>query len=173
MSGPATTPSASSRLGAALLTAGLLAVLIFVSVHQTRSARARLTASRTLFQVENSVTAKMRLGTLDPRELRAQIALLQRVQPLDPADFAIPMAIGSQYLLLQNAPSAIRWYEKALSLEIRPEIALNLSRAHDMAGDEAEARRYREMAEVLDPRLARSNKGPGPKPRGRSGKDGS
>ena len=136
-----------------LIALALFVLCIWALNVQWERARSRLTASRVLLQVEVQMAGQLQQGGVSPQGLRANIELLRRVHDdeLDAADFAIPLAIGSHYLLLENADSAIRWYERALELETRPEILVNLARAHELAGRQEESDRYLEQARDLDP----------------------
>lgn len=56
-----------------------------------------------------------------------------------PLDVRVPFLLGSVSLLLHQPAEAMVRYREALAIEERPEIDLNLSRAHREAGDAADA----------------------------------
>ena len=86
--------------------------------------------------------------------LKGNLELLRRAGELDPAEIAIVVGRGSQYLLLRRPDAAIGAYRQALTLEPRPEIYLNLGRAQQMAGRNEEAQASFDEAVRLDPHLA-------------------
>lgn len=140
------------RALAALLAVALAAALAV----QTRRVHDRLLASRLLRRVEVLTIATAGSGRLSPQLLAANLETLRRAAALDPAEVGIPIARGSQYLLLGRPGAAIEAYEQALALEPRPEIYLNLARAYRLAGDEARARQALALTRRLDPNLARA-----------------
>ncbi len=131
----------------------LLVVVLLAIAHEWQRGRARLTASRALSGLESSVARSLATGGAAEAQLQAGVQLLRKLdeEKLDPSEVGIPMALGSHYLLLESPDAAIRWYETALALETRPEILINLARAHRMAGNEEQALLYLEQAQVLDP----------------------
>ena len=143
----AESPSLVPRVLALVVVALVAALLIL----QWQRVRQRMTASRALLQIEQKVNTDLSRGQLDPAQLRAQLELLRSVEPLDPSDFGIKLAIGSHYYLLREPLSAIRFYEEAAELELRPEILVNLSRAWQMEGNEQKAQELLERAKQLDP----------------------
>jgi tetratricopeptide (TPR) repeat protein len=119
-------------------------------------ASARIEASRILRRVEAASLAAVAAGRA-PRALFAlHLRRLERAAALDPSAVGVLVAKGSQYLLLRRPQEAIAAYRQALALEPRPEIHLNLARAYRMAGRAEAARRHREIAVLLDPRLGGS-----------------
>ena len=132
-----------------------LVLLILVAgvalVHWERS-RERLTVSRVLSDIEVQIQILQRKGQLREQQLRANIELLKRIEALDPSEASIPLQIGSHYLLMQRPSAAVRWYEKALALEPRPEVLANLSLAYRMANDAEQANEYLRKAQILDPK---------------------
>ncbi len=91
--------------------------------------------------------------------LDTNIERLRQAAPLDRREVGIPIALGSQYLLGGQVESAIRAYEEALRIEPRPEIYLNLARAHAMAGRDAQARDNMDLAVKLNPRFGTGGRG--------------
>lgn len=138
------------RLLAPLCAAALLAAL----AAQTDRLRDRLLANRILRQVELLTIAARRADRLSSELVAANLAALRRAAELDPAEVGIPIARGSQYLLLGRPRAAVEAYEQALALEPRPEIYLNLARAHRLAGDLPRSRAALERTGRLDPVLA-------------------
>ena len=130
-----------------------LVLLLGLAVHTAR-ARDRLLANRIVRQVELVTIAAARAGALSPRLVAVNLAALRRAAALDPAEVAIPMARGGQFLLLRRPHAALEAYGEALALEPRPEIYLNLARAHRAAGDAARAQQALERVSRLDPYLA-------------------
>jgi Flp pilus assembly protein TadD len=128
-----------------LLVLGLLA--------QTGRMRDRLLASRMLRQVELLSMAALSRGEMPRGLVPANLELLRRAAALDRIEVGIPVARGTQYLLLGNGGQAVAAYRAALELEPRPEIHLNLGRALLMAGDREGARRELRLALRLDPHL--------------------
>ncbi len=134
--------------------AAVLAVLLGLGlVLQTRRAADRIRASAELQRVETVSMQAARMGPAGASLLRANLELLHRAAERDPQEVGIPLAIGSMHLLLRAPQAARDWYEKALALEARPEIYLNLGRAQAALGDPA-ARDSFEKALKLDPHLA-------------------
>jgi tetratricopeptide (TPR) repeat protein len=127
--------------------------LALALVGQAVRASARIEASRILRRVEAASLAAVAAGRA-PRALFAlHLRRLERAAALDPSAVGVLVAKGSQYRRPQEAIAA---YRQALALEPRPEIHLNLARAYRMAGRAEAARRHREIAVLLDPRLGGS-----------------
>lgn len=132
----------------------LILVLAIALLGQAARWRARGTAGRILHQVETLTLAAVSSGRAPSYLLPSNLEALRRAAELDPLEIGIPIARGSQYLLMRNARAAIDAYEEALALEPRPEIYMNLGRAHDLAGNPEEARRNFQLGLKLSPRLA-------------------
>jgi tetratricopeptide (TPR) repeat protein len=132
----------------------MVPLLALALVAQTGRLRDRLLASRMLRQVELLSIAALSRGEMPRGLVPANLEMLRRAAFLDPTEVGIPIARGTQYLLLGNGSSAAAAYGDALKLEPRPEIHLNLGRALLMAGDTEEARRHFRLALRLDPNLA-------------------
>ena len=132
----------------------LTVLLALATAGQAVRWRHRLTASRLLAEVEALTLAAARSGQAPAGLLAANLAALRRAAPLDPVEVGIPIARGTQYLLLSRAEPAIQAYEEALALEPRAEGYLNLGRAQWLAGQTAEARQSFGLAVRLDPHLA-------------------
>lgn len=130
-----------------------LSLLALALVAQTGRMRDRLLASRILRQVELRSIAVISRGEMPRGLVPANLELLRRASALDRTEVGIPIARGTQYLLLRNGAQAATAYSAALELEPRPEIHLNLGRALLMSGDLAGARREFGLALRLDPRL--------------------
>jgi tetratricopeptide (TPR) repeat protein len=131
------------------LLAPLLALALLA---QTKRATERLQASKELHTVEVMTLQAARVGNRGDALLRLNLGVLRRAAEHDPTEVGIPMAIGSQYLLLGKAPEAIASYQAALALEPRPETYLSLGKAQLLAGDLDAARASFDSAVALDPR---------------------
>lgn len=135
-----------------LLAWPLLLLLALAFAGQTIRWDDRLTANRALRGIEALTAAAVRVGRGDV--LRANIESLRRMEKRDPLEVGLPLARGSQHLLLRQGQAAISAYEDALKLEPRPEIYLNLGRALALEGRTEEARQNFRIAVRLSPRLA-------------------
>lgn len=150
---PAPAPPAPARRGSPLVWV-VLPLLLLALLAQTGRMRDRLLASRMLRQVELLSMAALARGEMPRGLVPANLELLRRAAALDPREVGVPIARGTQYLLVRNGSSAAAAYRDALELEPRPEIHLNLGRALALAGDLEEARRHFHTAVLLDPHLA-------------------
>ena len=103
--------------------------------------RDRWQASRTLSTVERISLQMIQSGKATVPALLANAKALERAERQDPANVAIILSRGSQYLLLNRPGSAIEIYEQALALEPRPEVYLNLGRAYWLLGRKGRAHR--------------------------------
>lgn len=130
----------------------LLLLLVLALAGQTIRWDDRITANRALRGIEALTAAAIRVGRADV--LRANIESLRRMEKRDPLEVGLPLARGSQHLLLRQGQAAISAYEEAVKLEPRPEIYLNLGRALALEGRTEEARRNFRIAMRLSPRLA-------------------
>ena len=130
----------------------LTVLLLLALVGQTVRWRDRLTASRLLANAE-ALTLAVAAGQIPPRALSDNLVSLREAAALDPVQVGIPLARGSQYLLLGRAEPAEEAYREALRLEPKSEVYLDLGRAQWMAGRKEEALRNFELAVRLDPRL--------------------
>ncbi|HVS13703.1 MAG TPA: tetratricopeptide repeat protein [Thermoanaerobaculia bacterium] len=137
--------------------APLLAALVWWS---SERAYDRLRASVVLQGAESQgarIAAQWsRLGPQARPLVTAHLQALRAVRELAPADARVPLAIGSHYLLLENATSATEWYRRALAVEPRAEIYLNLGRAALLAGDRPAALEHFRTAIRLDRSFRRS-----------------
>jgi Flp pilus assembly protein TadD len=131
----------------------LIALLALGLLAQTGRLRDRLQAGRMLRQVELLSMAALARNQLPRGLVAANLEMLRQAAELDPTQVGVPIARGTQYLLLGNGISASRAYREALELEPRPEVYLNLGRALALAGQTEEARRSVRTALRLDPRL--------------------
>ena len=132
----------------------LTLALALAAAGQTVRWRHRTTASRLLAEVEALSLAAARSRQVSPSLIASNLESLRRAAPLDPLEVGIPIARGTQYLLLSRADPAIQAYEEALALEPRSEGYLNLGRALWLAGRTDEARWNFAVAVRLDPSLA-------------------
>jgi tetratricopeptide (TPR) repeat protein len=129
-------------------------LVLLALLAQTGRLRDRLTAGRMLRQVELLSMAAIARNQLPRGLVAANLELLRRASALDPTEIGIPIARGTQYLLLSNGSSAAQAYSEALALEPRPEVYLNLGRALATDGRVEEAREQFRIALRLDPNLA-------------------
>lgn len=120
---------------------------------QTMRARDRLEAGRLLAQVEARTMAALQAKRAPSTMFAENLQWLDRAARLDPLEIGIPIARGSQFLLLRRPDEAIAAYREAAALEPRPEIDLNLGRALWMRGDKDAAREALERAVRLNPAL--------------------
>ncbi len=156
-SGRALTPvpaSAGAPPASAQVTRWACLVLVVLALGwQTFRARDRLEASRLLAQVEArtrfAISARRAPSTLFAEHL----AWLDVAARLDPLEVGIPVARGTQFLLLRRPAEALAAYRAAAALEPRPEIDLNIGRALSMQGSHADARAAFTRAVRLDPHL--------------------
>ncbi len=147
--GAAPRPAPASRRplrAAAVLLAALLALAL---AGQAVRAGRRLEANRILHQVEQ--VSLLAAGKAPAALFWTHARMLERARGLDPADSRIPLALGSQYLLLGRPEEAAAAYREALAVAPRPEIYLNLGRAQAVLGDLDGARESFRRAVVLDP----------------------
>jgi tetratricopeptide (TPR) repeat protein len=132
----------------------VLAVLVLGLSGQTLRWRYRLAASRALRQAEVLSMAAISSGRASSQLIAGNLQALRQAASLDPVEIGVPIARGTQYLMLRRYDEAVRSYEEALALEPRPEGYLNLGRAQWRAGRKDEARRNFDTAVRLDPQLA-------------------
>lgn len=150
----AETPSPAPAPRRSPLAWAAVALLVLALLGQTGRLRDRLTAGRILRQVELISMAMIARSEMPRQLLSRNLEMLRRASALDPTQVGIPIARGTQYLLLGNGSSAAAAYGDALELEPRPEVHLNLGRALVMAGRVEEAREQFRLALRLDPNLA-------------------
>lgn len=135
---------------------GGAAVLALALVGQSGRWADRIGASKRLRVVE-AVTAQATSGgrRVPPRVLSGSVRLLRQAEQQAPADVAVRTALAGQALLAGEPHRAEELYERALALEPRPEIYLNLGRARLAAGDRSGAVDAFRDAVRLAPRLQR------------------
>jgi O-antigen ligase len=155
----AASPQRPSRSGRATVPAWTIAaastvVLAPALVVHGRSLGGRLEASRVVRTTTQVAQLAMQSGTMGARPvLQANLRPLHRAEELDPVEVGVPLAIGSHYLLLDNAPSARDAYERAFAREPRPNLYLNLARVLLLEGRRDEAMAAAGDAVALDPAL--------------------
>ncbi|HVR96942.1 MAG TPA: hypothetical protein VMW27_10025 [Thermoanaerobaculia bacterium] len=132
----------------------LVIALALALLAQTDRWRDRMLASRLLRQVEILSNQAIAAGRAPRGLMASNLEALRRAAALDPVEIGIPIARGSQFLLLGSPQSAIDSYREAERLEPRPETHMNLGRALLMTGEVEEARRQFALGVRLDPRLA-------------------
>ncbi|MCB1035486.1 MAG: tetratricopeptide repeat protein [Acidobacteria bacterium] len=128
----------------------LAALLLVAAIRQTVRGRERLKASALLYEVEAVSLSLLSAGQAPRVYLQQNIRNLRVASELDPLDVGIPLALGSQFLLLGSHQAAIDAYSEALALEPRPEIYLNLGKALYLSGHPEEARKNFDRAVALD-----------------------
>lgn len=133
----------------------LLAVLVLALFAQSNRLADRLVASSILRQTELLSLQAARAGDEGRELLRRNLQALRQARRRDPSEVGIPLAMGSIHRLLDNPQAAADTYRRALALEPRPEIYLNLGLAQGRAGDVEAARESFSKALALDPSLRR------------------
>jgi hypothetical protein len=113
----------------------------------------RITASRLLARVEARTLAAIQQRHAPSTMFAEHLAWLDTAARLDPLEIGVPMARGTQFLLLRRPDDALTAYREAAALEPRPEIDLNIGRALLQKGDKANARASFARAVQLNPRL--------------------
>ncbi len=149
-------PAGLGRAGRGMARAGAwaaLAALALALAFQSVRLRDRLQASSLLRRAEARTLAAAATGRIASTLLQQNLLDLERAARLDPVEVGIPLARGSQFLLMRRAAAAIESYERALALEPRPEIYLNRARARLLAGEAAAAEEDFARAARLDPAL--------------------
>lgn len=131
----------------------LIPVFLLVLIVEVQTARDRLRADRILRQVESLTISAVQSGRVSRTVTAANLRLLREAEMLVPYEISIPIARGSQYLLMKRPEEALEAYSAALELEVRPEIYLNMGRAHRQAGDDDAAVHAYVQAVRLSPRL--------------------
>lgn len=121
---------------------------------QLQEGRNKLEASRLLYKVEGVSYSILATGQAPRQALAQNLRDLRRAAELDPLEVGVPLATGSQYLLMQSPNQAVEAYREALELEPRPEIYLNLGKALQLAGKPEEADEAFDKAVRLAPQLA-------------------
>lgn len=116
--------------------------------------RDRSRGSRGLYLVEARTRAAIQAGRASRRLFSDNLTELELARRRAPAEIGVPIARGTQYLLLGSFDSAIDAYQEALRQEPRPEVYLNLGRAQFAAGRREQAAASFAKAVRLDPRLA-------------------
>ncbi len=123
---------------------------LFALVWQVQDGRKRMAASRLLYRAEAISLEVMAAGTAPRAYLQQNLRDLRRAANLDPLEAAIPLALGSQFLLLDSPQAAQEAYLQALEIEPRPETYLNLGKAQFRSGQEEAARENFDRAIKLD-----------------------
>jgi O-antigen ligase len=131
----------------------LVPLLIGALVLQGRLCRNHWRAARVLRVVEAMTRGMVHTGRGNAGLLWRHVRLLEDAERLDGSNAAIPLAKGSQYRLLRRPQEAQEAYRRALALEPRPEIWLNLGAAQVAAEDKEAARESFLKAVKLDPRM--------------------
>jgi O-antigen ligase len=132
--------------------AGLAAALL---LHTVRFIERRQ-GSRLLRQVE-LVSEGIETGRFPVSLVSANIGALRRAENLDAVEVGIPIALGSQYLLMPHPDpdQALAFFAQAERLEPRPAIYILKGRALLAAGRRDDADREFRLGGKLDPTLLR------------------
>jgi tetratricopeptide (TPR) repeat protein len=120
---------------------------------QTMRAFDRISASLLLARVEARTLAAVQARHAPSTMFAEHLAWLDIAARRDPLEIGVPIARGSQYLLLRRPAEALAAYREAAALEPRPEIDLNIGRALWMQGARDDARRAFARAVRLNPLL--------------------
>jgi tetratricopeptide (TPR) repeat protein len=131
----------------------VLVPLLAALAWQSRRAHDRLEAGRLLAQVEARTVAAVQARHAPSTMFAQHLAWLDQAARLDPLEIGVPIARGTQFLLLRRPDEALAAYREAAALEPRPEIDLNIGRALLMRGSTEEARRAFARAVSLNPQL--------------------
>lgn len=108
---------------------------------QTLRTHDRLEAGRLLASVEARTVAAVQARRAPSTMFTEHLAWLDRAARLDPLEIGVPIARGTQFLLLRRLDEALAAYREASALEPRPEIDMNIGRVLFMKGSRDEARR--------------------------------
>jgi cytochrome c-type biogenesis protein CcmH/NrfG len=140
------------KLVGRLLLPLVLGVLVFA---QIRRGSELLQAQRLLYSVERRTMAMLRSGELEPAKMRAHLQALADARELDPAEVAVPVLEGSQYLMLGELEPALAAYLTAKRLEPRPEILINLGKICNSKREHKRTLHFFSLAVLLDAQLIR------------------
>lgn len=132
-----------------------MALAVAVLIAGAFRAQRRIEASKVVHAVEQTTLLAMRQGRPDPRLLRANAELLEDTYARVPVEVQLLTALGAQYRLLGRSEQAIATYRRALELEPRPEIYLNLAQELARTGERQAAAENLETARRLAPALVR------------------
>jgi O-antigen ligase len=138
---------------ARLLFPVVLVALLAALAWQTLRVRDRLTASVLLARVEARTLAAIQARRVPSTLFAENLAWLDEAGRRDPLEIGVPIAKGTQFLLLRQPDAALAAYRAAAALEPRPEIDLNIGRALQMKGDHNGARAAFARALRLNPML--------------------
>jgi tetratricopeptide (TPR) repeat protein len=127
--------------------------LIAALAWQTMRARHRIEASTSLARVEARTIVALQARRAPSTMFSEHLGWLDEAARLDPLEIGVPIARGTQFLLLRRADEAVAAYRAAAALEPRPEIDLNIGRALWMKGAKDEARAAFTRAVRLNPQL--------------------
>jgi tetratricopeptide (TPR) repeat protein len=127
--------------------------LIAALAWQTMRARHRIEASVLLARVEARTIAALQARRAPSTMFTEHLGWLEEAARLDPLEIGVPIARGTQFLLLRRADEALAAYRAAAALEPRPEIDLNIGRALWMKDAKDEARAAFTRAIQLNPHL--------------------
>ncbi len=129
----------------------ILALLLLLATYEQHArGRDRQRASTLLYEAEAISLGVLSAGQAPRAYLQQNIRNLRTAADLDPLEVGIPLALGSQFLLLNSPQAAAEAYREALRIEPRPEVYLNLGKALYLSGHKKEAQEFFDRAVVLD-----------------------
>jgi Tfp pilus assembly protein PilF len=134
---------------------GLVAAMALAAlIGQTVRAADRLRSSQLLKTVEATTPGFARQGAGGRPWLALHLRALSAAQQSEPSNVALVTAAAAQLYLLNRLDEAEAEYRRALAIEPRAEVWLNLGRTLWQKGDSAQAREAFTRALALNPRLA-------------------
>jgi O-antigen ligase len=149
-------PAARAGLSRGLPAWLLVPVCLATAVGLGKLQLDRLRASVILSRVELASHAVIQRGEAPRNFFEVNLAALERAAQLDPANVAVPLSRGSQYLISGRPAAAIAAYRDALALDPRPEVYLNLGRALALDGQGKAAEEAVLTAMRLSPLLTKT-----------------
>lgn len=129
----------------------LLAALLAVALAAQTARAARLLRVERMLRAVEVRTELVLYGRAPAAVLQANLRALDEAERLQRDDVRILLARGANLLLLGRVAAAVAVYERALRLQERPELHLNLGRALHLLGRREEAKEHFARAVLLDP----------------------
>jgi predicted Zn-dependent protease len=115
----------------------------------------RVGAQRLVQTAESVALESERRGSMPPRALELGLDLLRRAEMLDPAEVSVEITRGGLFMVGGRSQAAERAYRRALEMENRAEVWINLARMRLAGGDREGALEAARNAHRLDTRVAR------------------
>jgi tetratricopeptide (TPR) repeat protein len=125
------------------------AVLLF------RVGKDRVGAQRLVQAAESVALESERRSSMPPQALELGLDLLRRAEALDPAEVSVEITRGGLFMVGGRSQAAERSYRRALEMENRTEVWINLARMRLAGGDREGALEAARNAQQLDTRVAR------------------